>query len=168
MAKIVQSQADSAYTVARPWQIWLRTVLIGLAFGLVAWVLTVLLTNYVIEPLACRQIANAATNCVNATGLAGNVAAIMSALLALLVLVRLRIAQPVIITVGTAAILWSLATWTTGLAWYEVIAWSVLLYGLCYALFAWITRYPRLVVSAVIATLVILVIRIGLVLSTSA
>lgn len=166
MAKVVQTEVE--YPVARPWQIWLRTVLIGLAFGLVSWILTVLLTNYVIEPLACRQIANAATNCVNATGLAGNVAAIMSALLAILVLVRLRIAQPIVITVGTAAILWSLATWTTGLAWFEVIAWSILLYGLCYALFAWITRYPRLVVSAIIATVAILIIRIGLVLSTSA
>lgn len=154
---------DERTLIMRPWQAWLRIVLTGAVIGILFWVITALLARYVIEPLTCRQIADAA-QCLNATSLAGNVSAILTALAAILVLVRLNVAQPVVIAVGVAALLWDLAAWTVGLFWLEAVAWSILLYALSYGLMAWITRYTRLVYAVVIAILIILIIRIALVL----
>lgn len=147
----------------RPWQAWLQIVLVGAGIGILFWIMTALLTRYVIEPLTCRQVIDAA-QCVNATALGGNVAAILSGLVAILVLVRMNIAQPVIMAVGSAALLWDLATWTTGLFWLEAIAWAILLFALSYGLFSWVTRYTRMIPAIIIALLIVLIIRIALIL----
>ncbi len=160
MARVL---TDEQTILMRPWQAWLRIVLVGAAVGIVFWILTALLGRYIVEPLTCRELVDAAS-CVNATSLAGNIAAILSALLAIIALLRMNIAQPVIIAVGSAAVLWSLAGWTNGLFWLESIAWAIVLWGLSFGLFAWITRYSRLIPSIIIATIVVLIIRITLVL----
>jgi hypothetical protein len=147
----------------RPWQAWLRIVLVGAVVGVVVWILTLLIGKYIIEPFTCREIANVA-QCVNAASIAGNIAAVLSALLALFALVRMNIAQPVIIAVGSAALLWDLAAWTNGLFWVESIAWAIVLWALSFGLFAWITRYTRMVPAIIVAFIVVVIIRIALIL----
>lgn len=161
MARLVTNEQ---VTILQPWQQWLRTVFIGAGLGVLFWVLTALLSRYVIEPITCQQIVDVAA-CVDATSRAGMIAAILTGFVAVLVMVRMRIAQPIILAVGTAAILWDLAAWTTGLLWIEAIAWSILLYALCYGLFGWITRVPRLIIAIIIGLIICLSIRIILVLS---
>lgn len=146
-----------------PWREWARIVAVGALTGLVAFILTWLLSVYIVEPLTCRQLTDAAA-CVNSTSLAGNIAAILAATLATVALVRLRTAWPIIIAVGSAALLWDLASITTGLWWLEILGWSVLLYALCYGLFAWISRHSQLLWVVIISLLIVLIIRITLVL----
>lgn len=148
----------------RPWQIWLRIVLVGAAIGVIYWIITGLLARYVIEPLACRDLATSAANCINASSLAGNISSIVTALIAILILIRMNIAQPVILAVGTAALFWDLAAWTLGLFWLEAIAWALVLYAFSYGLFAWITRYAKLVPAVILALVIVLVIRIVVIL----
>lgn len=147
----------------KPWQEWLRIVLIGAVVGLLYWVVTVLLARYVIEPLTCRELTDA-MQCLNAGTMAGNVATVITGLIAVAFMVNLRVTQPVIIAAGSAAVLWGLGVWTSGLWWLEAIAWSILLYSLCFGLFAWIGRSVRMVSAIIISVLVILIIRIALVL----
>ena len=149
--------------ISTSWREWSRTIGFGAATGLIFWLLTVLLQRYVIDPLVCRQLINA-TLCANSTPLAGNIAAILTAAIAVVFLVRAQIARPIILAVATAALLWDLALWTNGLFWLEAVVWSVVLYALCYALFAWITRYATLWVTVVLSLLIIVIIRIALVL----
>lgn len=160
MAKIL---IDEQTILMRPWQSWLRVIITGAAVGLLFWIITTLLTRYVIEPLTCRELANAA-QCLGSNTLAGNVAAILTALAAILIMVRLNVIQPVIIAIGSAAILWDLSTWTGGLFWAEAIGWSILLYALSYALFSWLTRYTRMIPAIIGGIIVILLIRILLIL----
>lgn len=159
MAKLVVE----APIVDRTWSIWLRTLGIGAGLGLVFWILTILISNYVIEPIACRDLANA-TNCTNATTLGGNIATILTGLLGVVVMVRLAIFRPIILAVASAVVLWNLAGMTDGLFWAEAIGWSIVLYAITYGLFAWIARYPTLWISIVISALIALIIRIALVL----
>ena len=161
MAKVIVEKEQTV--VVQTWQPWVRVIVIGLAVGFVAWVLTSLLARYVIEPLTCRDVANAAM-CLNAVPVAGNVAAIIAALLGTLVLVRMGIARPIVLAVATAALLWDVAAWTAGLHWFETILWTILLYALSYLLFAWIARYARLWVVLVVSLLIVVIIRIALVL----
>lgn len=161
MAKVIVEKEQTV--VVQTWQPWVRVVVIGLAIGFVAWVLTSLLARYVIEPLTCRDVANAAM-CLNAVPVAGNVAAIIAGLLGTLVLVRMGIARPIVLAIATAALLWNIAAWTAGLHWFETILWTVLLYALSYLLFAWIARYARLWVVLAVSILIVVIIRIALVL----
>jgi len=154
---IIEDQA----VINRTWTTWGRTIAIGAGLGLIFWLLTLLIGRYIVEPLTCRTIVDA-TMCTDATPLAGKIATILIAVAGVIAMVRLRIARPIIISVATAALLWNLAGWTQGLFWLEAIVWSVLLYALCFALFAWITRHATLWVTIVISLLIVLIIRITL------
>jgi len=154
---IIEDQA----VINRTWMTWGRTIAIGAGLGLIFWLLTLLIGRYVVEPLTCRTIVDA-TMCTDATPLAGKIATILVAVIGVITMVRLRIARPIIITVAAAALLWNLASWTLGLFWLEAIVWSVFLYALCFALFAWITRHVTLWVTIVISLLIVLIIRISL------
>jgi hypothetical protein len=159
MAKVIADEQ----VVDRTWIIWLRTVGIGAGLGLVFWILTILLSNYVIEPLACQGTLNASV-CANSVPLAGNIATILAGLLGIVVMVRMGIYRPIILAVAVAALLWDLAGMTNGLFWAEAIGWSVVLYAVTYGLFAWIARYSRLWAVIAISVLIVLIIRIALVL----
>jgi hypothetical protein len=158
MAKLV---LDEATVMMRPWQAWLRTVLIGLVIGFIYWAITMMLARYVIEPLACRDLVDAA-RCANAVGLGGNISAVLTALIGVLIMVRLGVIRPVIVAVGTGALLWSLGAWTNGLWWLEAMAWSILLHALSYGLFAWLTRLQRAIPAIGVGILLVVIIQIAL------
>jgi len=156
MARVI---VDQRTVVVKPWWVRVRIVFTGLGLGLVWWVFAALLQNYVIEPLACRDLSSAAA-CVDSLGVSGAIAAVLVALVGAFVLVRTLQPRPIIIAVGVAVLLWSLGYYITGLAWYEGLLWGVLLYALSYALFGLIARIVWLPASIVTAAVVVLVVRI--------
>jgi len=158
MAQVI---IEDPVALQRTYLAWGRTIALGAVLGLIFWLVTVLIGNYAVEPFTCRNLA-AAQMCTDAIPLAGKITTILVAALAVVAMVRMRIARPIIIAIATAAILWDLASWTQGLFWVEAILWSVLLYALCFALFAWISRYITLWVTIVISLLIVLIIRIAL------
>jgi len=160
MAQVI---IEDPAALQQTYRAWGRTIALGAVIGLVFWLVTVLVGNYIVEPLVCRNLTDAAM-CTDATPLAGKIVTILVAALAVVAMVRMRVARPIIIAVATAAILWDLAAWTQGLFWLEAILWSVLLYALTFALFAWISRYATLWVAIVVSVLIVLIIRIALVL----
>lgn len=154
MAKVI---VDERTVVVKPWWARVRIVFTGALLGLIWWVLTALLRFYVIEPIACRDLANAAT-CVDSLGVAGSIATVLVALIGAFLLVRTLQPRPIIIAVASAVVLWSLAYYFTGLAWYEAILWSILLYAVTYVLFGLIARIvwmPAAIMTAVVTALVI-------------
>ena len=74
-----------------------------------------------------------------------------------MVMIKLRMVQPLIVSVATASVLWGLAEWTNGLALWEVILWNVATYMTAYLLFCWIVRYDKTwwVLAGVFAVVVI-------------
>ena len=160
MAQVIITDQE---VVAESWAMWVRTVVLGAIIGVVFWVVSVLLARYVIEPLVCRQVVDAAM-CTNATPIAGMITTVLVAAVGVVAMVRMGVARPIIVAVATAALLWDLSAWTQGLFWLEAVSWSIILYGLTFALFAWITRYASLLMTIILSVLVVLVIRIALVL----
>ena len=160
MAQVIITDQE---VVAESWAMWVRTVVLGAIIGVVFWVVSVLLARYVVEPLVCRQVVDAAM-CTNATPIAGMITTVLVAVAGIVAMVRIGAARPIIVAVATAALLWDLSAWTQGLFWLEAVSWSVILYGLTFALFAWITRYASLLMTITLSILVVLVIRIALVL----
>lgn len=145
--------------VSQPWRSWLKVVAVGAGVGVVAWLLTWLIAQYIVEPITCRQLVDAAL-CVNSTPIAGNIANVLASVAALIVMVRLRFAQPMVIVVIAMALLWDLTAWTQGLSRLETLGWFIGLYALSYGLFAWIARATRTWVVLTIALVLALAIRI--------
>jgi hypothetical protein len=149
--------------ISESWMTWVRTIILGAVTGLIFWLLTIIVARYVVDPLVCGRMFDA-TLCVDSTPFAGHIAAILTAVVGTIALVRSNAARPIVVAVASAALLWDLGTWTDGLFWLEAVVWSVALYAVVYALFSWITRYASLWMTIVISILIVLVIRIALVL----
>lgn len=153
MAKVV---VDNQNVVA-PWRSRLPFIGIAAAAGVAWWVLTSILIQYVIEPLACRSAATL-TACGDAPSIAGSLAAILVSVGSLLVFAHLRYARPLFVAIGGAGLLWSLGLYVAGLAWYEALAWSAVLYVLAYTLSLLIAhvRNAWLSVAVLIAAIVLI------------
>lgn len=160
MARVIQNEHS---VVVEPWWVKGKVVYIGLGMGVLWWVLTAILRQYVVEPIACRDLSAAAT-CVNSIGVSGSIAAVLVAVLAAYLLVRNRQPRPIIIAVATAALLWDLGELVRGLEWWEAFLWAVLLYATCYTLFSLVARIHWLAASLTLAAVIVVIIRILLVL----
>lgn len=136
----------------------LQVALLGAGLGLFSWVVTMLVRQIIFVPLFCGDPANGA--CVEATGGAGVVALIITAIVGLLGLVRLAIYRPLLVSLATAISLWSLGSWISGMFWLEAIAWSVILYALSYVLFTWLVRPRSFVLAVGLTVAVVLLARI--------
>ena len=152
-----------AQQVAERWVVqqsilsWARLIGIGAAAGALFWVLSTLIGRYVVEPMVCRDLVDAAA-CVQASVTAGRVATVLVAVASVLALIRFGIARPIILAVASAIVLWNLGVWTQGLWWLEMLAWSVALYAATYALFGWIARQVNPLIAIVVTVVVVLVI----------
>lgn len=156
MAKVIQ---DERSVVVEPWWAKGRIVYIGLSLGLLWWILTALLSRYVIEPLACRNLSSA-TACIDAQGVAGNITMILVAVIGVAILVRSIQPRPIIIALGTAVILWGLGSMLGGLAWWAVLLWTLFLFASSYSLFSLVARIRWLWVSLVVAVVLAVGIRL--------
>lgn len=160
MAKVIQSQQQ---VIVEPWWGKAKIAWIGLGAGLSWWILTSILKQYVVEPLACRDLATA-TACVDSFGIAGSIAAIIVAILGVLVLIRAFQPRPIVIALSTAVLLWDLGAFLAGLVWWETLLWALFFYGVSYVLFQLTARITNTALSLVVAAVVVIVIRLLLIL----
>jgi hypothetical protein len=156
MAKVIITDQQ---VIIESGAMWARTIALGAAVGLIFWILAVLIGRYVVEPIACGATLNAEI-CLDTKPLSGMIAAVLAAAIGVIAMVRIGAARPIVVAVAAAAILWPLGGWASGLFWLETLGWSVLLYALTYALFAWITRHDRLWLTIVVSLGLVIVVRL--------
>lgn len=156
MAQVIQNEQNN---VVEPWWVKGKIVYIGLSMGLLWWVLTAILRQFVVEPLACRDLSTA-TACVNSIGVSGSIAAVLVAAIGTFLLVRYVQPRPIIISVATAALLWSLGAMMDGMAWYLSLLWALFFYAACYVLFSLVARITWLWVSLVVTLVIVVGIRL--------
>ena len=141
MAKIIDSDIESR-TINSSYSTWKNT-LVGLTVGVVFWCLTTFIGRF-----------------SNSVTIPGDVATILAATVGIILMVFFHMTRPLLVASASAASLWGLAQLTNGLAWFEVIIWTILLYGLAYALFSWVSRYTRIVPVLIVIIAIIVVVRI--------
>lgn len=159
MAKVIQTQQQ---VVVEPWWAKATIVYIGLAMGLLWWVLTAILRQYVVEPIACRDLASAAS-CINSIGVSGSIAAILVAIAGTLLLIRYLQPRPIIISVATAILLWDLGTMADGLTWWATLLWALFFYAASYSLFSLVARIQWLAAGLALAAVIVVGIRLLLI-----
>lgn len=135
MAKVVESKQE---VVSKNW--WGEYKILSIAAGvaLLWWILWLALKEYVL----------------NMPMTAGSVAIVLATVASTFVLVRSRVARPLIITLGGAAVLWTLGGVLNGLWWLESLAWAIGLFVVSYGLFYLIAHIRKLWISIVVAILV--------------
>lgn len=156
MAKVIQTQQQ---VIAEPWWVKGKIVYIGLSMGVLWWILTAILRQYVVEPIACRDLSTA-TACVNSIGVSGNIAAVLVAVAGTVLLVRYLQPRPIIISVATMFLLWDLGATLNGLAWWVTLLWALFFYTASYALFSMVSRIQWLAAGLTIAALIVVLIRL--------
>ncbi len=132
-----------------------QVALLGVILGAIAWLLTLLLGRFVLDPIFCNNQATTGI-CLNSNVIAGNIALVFAAVGGVLGLVRLGVYRPMLVAIAVAITLWSLAGWVDGLLWFESLVWTIGLYALAYAAFAWLVR-PRTFLFAIILILVVVI-----------
>ena len=160
MAKVIQSEHSF---IVEPWWVKNKIIYIGLGMGLLWWVFTAILRQYIVAPIACRDLATASA-CVNSIGVSGSIAAVLVAVVGILVLVKYLQPRPIIIAIATAALLWDLGSMVNGLSWWVALLWALFFYTACYGLFSMVSRIRWIAASAVLAVVIVIGIRILLVL----
>lgn len=140
-------------------QTLLQVALLGIGLGVASWLLTLLIRQIIFVPLFCGDPSN--SMCVGATGSAGVIALIATAIAGLLGLVRLGVYRPLLVALAAAVMLWGMSVWLGGLYWFEALAWSIVLYALSYVVFTWLVRPRNFGVAAVLVVVVVLLARIA-------
>ena len=157
---MAQNVVAERWVVQQSWLAWMRLIAIGAVAGVLYWVLTILIGRYIVEPIACRDLADAAA-CVSASVTAGKVATVLVAAASVFALIRFAVPRPIVVSVASAIVLWSLAEFTAGLWWLEFLAWSVGMYVLAYVLFGWIAKHSNPAVVIVVTVLAVTAITIA-------
>ena len=136
---------------------WIRVGLIGAGLGVIVLVLSWLLGTYIIDPLLCRG--GTLASCGNSSVLAGNVAAVMGAVLGAGILIRLRVHGAMWAALATLIAFWNIGQLVDGIRWAEAAAWMAVLYALAYLLFAHILRIRSIFTALIVAAIAVLVLR---------
>ncbi|OJU87584.1 hypothetical protein BGO17_01145 [Candidatus Saccharibacteria bacterium 49-20] len=160
MAKVVQSQQQ---VIVEPWWAKGQIIYIGLGMGLLWWVLTAILRQYVVEPIACRDL-SAAASCINAVGISGSIAAVLVAVAGTWALIRYLQPRPIIISVATLILLWDLSSLVNGMTWWATLLAALFFYTASYGLFSMVARIRWMAWALTLAAVIVVGIRLLLVL----
>jgi hypothetical protein len=153
MAKVINSDVDSQI-ISPNYSFW-KVIFTGALLGLLFCLLSMAIKKYFVSSVFCKSAADAYI-CANSINISGNIATIIIAIVSIITMVKLRMVQPLIVSVAAAATLWELTLWSTGLSVAEAIVWSMLTYVLAYVLFSWVARLMRIFPVIIITMVIIL------------
>ena len=154
MAEVVVESSDRRIYGAYDW-LWVGIA--GAALGIVMMALSWLLGTYVIDPLLCRG--DAIESCAQSGVIAGNVAAVIVAIVGAGVLIRLRVRRALIVVLATLISFWNLTTLLDGLGGFEVVAWMAGLHAFAYLVFASLLRIRSFFVALIFVILMVIALR---------
>lgn len=133
-----------------------QVAILGAILGLIAWGVSALVANYVIDPLFCKAEGGNFSVCSQGGLLASNVASLLVGGLAVVALLRLGIFRPLLISLAAIITLWGIGPWMGALPWYESLTWTILLYAAAFLAFSWLARI-RIFWIALLATIIVVV-----------
>ena len=154
------STAESPLLIAMNYQKLLYIVVVGLITGAAIWGLTLLLDVYIYKALLCAN--ESAQQCMASTRYATTTATILGAAVGLFGLVRLQVFRPLLVVAAAVVALWGLLAVVSPLAWYVTLSMVMALYGVAFALFAWLVRLRHFLIALICVIVLIVVVRLVL------
>jgi len=152
--------AISPFVAMTPGEL-VKVLLYGIGVGVVTAAAVLLLNQFVFGAVLCRP--QSVAECSQAPNYAMIVGSIVGAIAGLVMLARLRVYRPLLVVLAATIALWGMHGIVASTAWYWVVAIFAVLFGLSYALFAWIARIRNFVMALVVTIVVVVVVRFLLV-----
>ena len=152
-------ETGSSHVVTYTLRDIIRAVIVGLVVGALAWGLAWLFTNYVFEPLLCRD---GSAKCQSSDGYAAVSAQLVAAITGLIVLVRQLVFRPLLVVLAATIALWGSLVLVAALPWYAALITTALLYGLAYGLFMLLARLRSFALTVIVMTVIVVVVRLVL------
>lgn len=132
---------------------------IGAGVGVLTWILTFLLANYVVGPVACR-LGSSLIDCSEATYVAGTISLIVIGIVALILAVRERLYRPLFVVLGSTLVLWGVGgSWLVGRGYLGFLL-TVLIAALVYATITWLSTVRNFWVSLGVTALIVVLFRL--------
>lgn len=128
----------SRYIVNMTAGMFVRSVLLGAAAGLLTWVLGWVANKYIVTPFFCEAQENVSI-CMNSTMISSNVAAVFVGIMMVPLFAVVATKRALLVVVGVVAALWGVAAWVAG-PWWISLLWTIAAYATVYAALAWINR----------------------------
>jgi hypothetical protein len=136
----------------------MSTFVAGLIVGILYLGASYLLNTYVFGNVLCR--AQASADCAQAPVYSMIVASVLSGLVGIGLLVRLRIYRPLLVVAASLISLWGIGALLFNLPLYAAFIISAILFGLCYAVFTWFIRIRSFILAMVAVVVLIVVLRL--------
>lgn len=157
MVKVIN---DSVSTVRfSAWNEEVSGLVSGALVGVVTWLLTYGLSQYVVGQIAC-QAGSSIISCDSAISVSATIALIIASVVGLILLVRRRVFRPLLVVLAAAVTLWGLnASW---LAERNIVDFSltIIVAALVYAVFAWFAKIRQFWLSLSVLTIIIVIFRV--------
>lgn len=162
MESTTPQRNDVAYD-AHPFDLGaiIRLTIIGVVSGVTGWLLYLLLSQYVIEPVFCQSTSTYAV-CRNGGTIAWVSAHVVTLAAALAILAKQAVYRPLLIVLAVFISLWAAHSWLSTFPWYLGLAWQALLFGLAFAIFGWVARASNFIFALVATIAVVVIARLAL------
>lgn len=136
----------------------INTFFAGFGVAIVVTGLAALLDRFVFNPLLCDGGSSGA--CENVDTYSMLVSMLLGALGGLITMTTLQVYRPLLVVLASTIALWGYNSMLMGMVWYWTLLISVVLFGLTYALFAWIARIRSFILAVIISLVMIVLVRL--------
>ena len=143
--------------IEQDWRTGVKIALVGAVVGVLVWGIGFALQKYVLQSMLC----DGAAVCGASVTYAGNIAAVIAAVIAVVALVRMSVFRPLLIVLGAVLSLWGLMHWTSDMTIVLQIAVSAGLYALLYSVYAWVARLRAPVIMLIVCAIVVALTRVA-------
>ena len=158
MAKEAISEAGRVEWPLMKWQELAKVAATGIVVGLVGLALYYMLNKYVFDRILCRP--DSIGRCANKNTYSSGVAMVLVAAGALFSLVQQRVYRSLMVVLAATVSLWNIFLLAGSLGWFVRILVVAIIFGLAYAVFAWLAQVRNLLVAAIATVVVVALARI--------
>jgi hypothetical protein len=160
MAKVVYETQESTAIIPMSYRQLGRIAGIGLAVGLIAWILGHLLDAYVFKMILCAGD-TPSMKCSTSYQYANAGAMILAAGAGLFALVKLQLYRPLMIGVLATLALWGVLDKVWSLPWHMSLLYAAIIFAAAYALFAWTARIRPFIIALGISIILLVIVRLA-------
>lgn len=159
MAKPVRVEAVTEPTLIS-WRELGKVIAAGIVVGLVTLALYYILDKYVFTPGLCNDLNAGTGRCENKLTFASGFAMAIGGLAGLFAMVQLRIFRPLLVVLLVVVGLWNVLLVSSGLPWLLHALLVAVIFGVAYAVFAWLVQLRSLLLSVVLSVVLVVLMRL--------
>lgn len=151
----------STYTTYMSKQVFLRIFVIGLANGVITWLLSLAFYKFMLMPVFCSSGSENIVMCSNSANIASYVAIVVVGMMTVPLLAVVGIRRAILVMAASVASLWGISAWSDG-PWLTSVLITALSFGLVYVAITWINRIRGSIGAVLVMVVFVILARVVL------